>query len=139
MRPYPNLHGGLFVKVYMLMVALAGGLASAFLVGGEARFAGPSFATPRALVQWLPIDAYLVWGIGALAYAVCLILTLGRPLAIHVLRAGIILYFLLALSFAGSVVVDAKAAASGFTTYFVIATLHLVLQDHLSSRGWERC
>jgi len=127
------------VKVYVLMAALAMGMSGAFIVGGEARFSSPSFTVPAQLVQALPFGSNVAWGTFFFCYAIALIYTLGRSGAIHVLRFGIALYLFLAISFGGSVVVDTKAAASGAITYIAIATLHLFLQDHLSSRGWERC
>lgn len=136
MRPNYN---SLFVRVYALMACLGIGLGVAVAVGGDDRFSEPSFTTPRALVSWLPIAPHWVWGLMFIVFGTVLVITLGRRIAVHVLRFGIVVYLFLATSFAGSVQVDARASFVGIVFCSGLAVLHLLLSDHLTSKGWERC
>ena len=128
----------LFVRFYALCACLGIGLGGVILSGGEARFSGPSFKGPTALVAWAPLPAHWIWGVFFLAYGLILVGTLGRPAAVHVLRVGIILYTFLAISFIGSVTFDPRASLTGFVAYLGFAVAHLYLSDHLHARGWER-
>lgn len=129
----------LFLRCYVLAACQGVALGGVFLLGGANRFAGPSFETPRNLFAWTGLPAHWIWGGVFLTYGLALVLSLGRERAVHVLRGGLALYLFLALSFAGSVFADARAAMSGFVSYTIIALIHLVLSDHLHNRGWEGC
>lgn len=130
----------LFVKFYVLAASLAIGIGLAFVIGGEARFSGPSFVGPRNLVGWLPLlDPHMIWGLVFVLHGLVLVFSMGRRFALKPLRGGVALYLFLVLSFIQSVAVDARAAASGIVAYAVIAAMHLVLADHLAARGWEGC
>ena len=129
----------LAVRLYILCACLAFGLGAAVLVGREERFSGPSFTTPRALVEWSGVPAYIGWAGLFIVYGILLVFSLGRDRAVHVLRFGIVVYCFLALSFLGSVAVDPKASITGVVAYFSFAMAHLFLSDHLVFRGWDRC
>lgn len=135
MRPDYNK---LFVRLYTLCACLAIGLAFAVTAGGEKRFSGPSFNGPRALVEyWVPPGyAHWVWGLMFLCHGLWLVFAMGRRMAVHALRFGIVTYTFLALSFGGSVASTPTAAGTGVVAYLIFAAIHLYLSDHLTSRGW---
>lgn len=134
----PN-YSSLFVRVYALMACLGIGLGVAIAAGGEQRFEGPMFEAPRNLVAWLPIQPYWSWALLFSAYGLTLVGTLGRRMAVHTLRFGIVVYFFAASCFAGSMQIDPRASAVGLVFTVFAAALHLFTSDHLTKRGWERC
>ena len=129
----------LFLRCYVLAACQGVALGGVFLLGGDNRFSSPSFETPRNLLAWTGLPAHWGWGTVFLMYGLALVMSLGQDRAVHVLRMGLALYLFLALSFAGSVFADARAAMSGFVSYTIIALIHLVLSDHLHGRGWKEC
>lgn len=132
------VHDTLFVRFYALCACLGIGLGVAILSGGTARFSGPSWKGPEALVTWIPVPAHWIWGGIFLIYGLTVVGVLGRTVSVHILRLGIVLYFFLAISFIGSVAIDPRASITGFVAYFAFAVVHLYLSDHLAHRGWER-
>jgi hypothetical protein len=127
----------LFLRGYVLMAAQGLGLGGVFMFGGESRFSGPAFHSLRDLTEWTTIPPHWVWGGVFMAYGFTLVFALGKSWAVHVLRGGLALYLFLALSFGGSAWNDERAAWSGLVSYSILAVVHLILSDHLSSRGWE--
>lgn len=148
MRVGPGINN-LFVRFYTLAAGLAFGLAGAFALGGASRFAGPSFEGARDLVSWLPGHPHLWWGALFAVYGVALVASLGRAIAVHVLRFGVVVYLFLTVSFVSSVVFEraavlqdgsiVRAALSGIVAYGTFTVFHLTLSDHLTHRGWEGC
>lgn len=132
-------YNSLFVQFYSLSIGLAFGLGGAFLLGGTARFAGPDFAGAISMVAWLPVSAHVIWGVIFLGYGLALVFLIGRRAAIHALRAGVALYLFLVSGFVIALWLDGRAALSGIVAYGVFAIAHLLLSDHLLSRGWEGC
>lgn len=133
-------YSSLFVRVYILLVSLAFGLAVAVWVGGEQRFSGPSFAGARALVEWIPfLDPSWAWGGLFFAHGAWLVFSLGRVVAIHALRFGIVVYFFFVVTLISSVISQPLAALTGIVVYSAVAALHAFMADHLAHRGWERC
>lgn len=127
----------LVLRVYAVMACISVGLGAVFLWGGEERFSGDAFATPRRLVSWMSVAPSTVWGGAFLIFGVVMALCIGKQLAVWVLRVGVALYLLLSLSFLWSVMDSAQVAASGCVVYAGIALVHLFLSDHLTHRGWE--
>lgn len=127
----------LALRVYAVMACISVGLGAVFLWGGEERFSGPAFRTPRQLVSWMSVDPSTVWGGAFLIFGLVMAFCIGKQGAVWVLRAGVALYLLLAISFLGSVMHSPQVAASGCVVYAGIALVHLFLSDHLTHRGWE--
>lgn len=127
----------LLVRSYVLLAALSCGVGGVILAGGAERFSGPSFEGPRDLVAWLPLDAWVWWGTLFMAHGVALALALKRPLAVHMLRFGMVVYAFLAITFAASVFQEPAAAATGVIAYTGFAALALFASDHLEHHGWE--
>lgn len=132
-------YGSLFVRLYILLIALAAGLAAAVWIGGSERFSGPSFAGPRHLVAWIPVDSSVLWGTLFFLHGMWLTFSLGRKMAIHAMRFGIVVYLFFAVSLITSVLREPVAAMTGVVVYTVVALWHLLMSDHLVHLGWERC
>lgn len=129
--------GDLFVRVYTLMVGLAFGLGTVTISGGAARFSSPSFDGPKNLVSWLPfLPEHTYWGLIFLAYGCGLVVSMGRQYAVHILRLGIVVFLFLAVGMSASLIGAPKAALTGVVTYTAIASLFLLLSDHLRVHGW---
>lgn len=128
----------LFVRVYGLMIGLSFGLGAVILSGGPRRFNNPTFEGPRDLVAWLPLmPPYAWWGVMFLVYGTVLAVCIGRMVAVHVLRFGIVVFAFLTIAFLSSVLQSPVAVMTGVVAYLVFALLFAVLQDHLSASGWK--
>jgi hypothetical protein len=130
--------GGLFaVRFYVLLTCLSIALGVVVSLGGAERFSEPSFDGPRAIVQWMPIEEHYVWGAMLLVFSLALVGALGRGVAIHVLRVGLVVYFFLAAGFIGSAIVEPTASLILSVVFLGIGTAHALLADHFDARGWE--
>ena len=132
-------YGTLFVRAYTLMIALACGLGAVILTSGHERFSTPSFRGARDLVAWLPGEAHYYWGGLFLVYGLILIGALGRPIAVHALRFGMVIYLFFAITFFLSLLAESKAGLTGCVAYMTFFGFHAVLSDHLSHRSWTDC
>lgn len=132
-------HSALFVRTYILCACLAIGIGSVILLGGARRFNAPIFRTPRALVEWLPMDPHWSWGLLFLAHGVALALTYARATALHVLRFGIVVHLFMAIGVASSVALEARAPAVAVVGFLFFAGIHLFLSDYLAGRDWDGC
>lgn len=126
----------LFVRLYVLMVALAFGLGAAFLLGKTERFSEPSLAGMRNLVGWLPVAPHILWGAVFLVFGLSLIGALGRSVAVHVLRGGMVIYLFMVTGLVMAPFEEPKASLTGIVVYMGMFGCHAVLADHLAHRGW---
>lgn len=123
------------------MIALAVGLGTVILVGGAERFSGPNFNGAHALTDWLPLfPAHVYWGSLFMLYGGALILSLGRTIAVHTLRFGMVVYLFFAVSFAMSLHSEPKAALTAVVAYTIFFGIHTFLSDHLAHHHvWAEC
>lgn len=129
---------GLFpVRFYVLLTCLSLGLGVVISLGGPERFSEPSFGGPRAIVEWMPIEAHYVWGALFALYSVFLIAALGRAAAARALQLGTVLYFFLGAGFIGSAVTAPTANLVLAVVFVVAGAAHALLADHFNARGWE--
>jgi hypothetical protein len=127
----------LLIQMYSLKVALAFGLSAVIVAGGEERFSGDAFKGPRALVAWLPVEPYMPWATLFLLLGAALVYGIGKPVAIHVLRFGMVVYVFLLIAFACSAFQDPTVAFTGCVAYTVFAAAHLLVSAHLDTYGWH--
>lgn len=131
--------GALFVQLYVVNVVLATALGVVLLASGERRFHGPSFASAKTLVAWLPFEPHAVWGAGFVTLAVFLTGCLGRHRpAVWSLRAGMLIYLFLCIATLSSFVFkgDEPAAFIGIACG-IFASIHLLISVHVDGYGWR--
>lgn len=126
----------ILLQTYMLMVALSFGLGGVIIAGGEQRFSGPSFKGARDLVSWAG-DPHLLWGAMFILLGALLVWGVGKRMAIHFLRFGLVVFVFLALSFVRSISVSPAVALTGIVAYAIFGALHLALSLHLDKHGWN--
>lgn len=132
-----NIPPSLFVKCYVLMVALAMGLGGVILAGGRERFtADDTWSSARALVGWLPVAPYMVWGVLFFIGGIAMVATMGRSSAVLALRVGLVIYVFLALALGVAAASHSDVSWAHSVIYGVAGILHLTLSDHLARRGW---
>lgn len=125
-------------RVYWSLVALAFGFGSAVLLGQADRFSGPGWTAPRKVGALLPgfgeEDAWISFGGAFVLYGLALVLV--RALRqnrvermVWALRAGVIVYGGLAVTFIFSLNLSPLAAGTGVPAYVTFAVLHGFLAD----------
>lgn len=130
----------LFVRLYVLLTGLTLCCGGVVLAGGETRFSGPAYDTPRALAKaFLPdfMPPYQWWGVLFLLLGAALALSTGHMIAVHVLRFGIVVNWFLALGLAGSAWHNATVGLLGMMMFVGAGGLYLIMADHLYTRRWD--
>lgn len=122
----------------MLLSVLAVGVGITILLGGENEFSSPAFTGPKNFVEWTQIPAFVVWGCVYLFYGSLLIVSVGKTVAIHVLRAGMIVYGFFGISFTSSLLSSPDASGIFVVLFVVLFALHALLADYLAEHGWIR-
>ena len=127
----------LAVRVYVLLVAGCFAIGVAVLVGNDSRFEGPSFEVALALGELFPLfDAHTWWALLFLTLGGLLIATLGRRIAVHVLRFGFVVFTALAFTFILSAFTTPTASLAVIPAFLVIAGIFVLLGDHIAHKGW---
>lgn len=127
----------LLIQMYSLKVALAFGLGAVVLAGGDERFSGPTFRGPKNLFAWTDLNPRLVWGMIFLCLGAGLVWAIGKPVAIQVLRFGLVVYCFLVVTFLWSAFQSPTAALTGVVAYGTFAAAHALLSVHLDAYGWN--
>lgn len=132
--------GSLHVRIYVILAALSCGLGGVILTGQEQRFSAPTFAQARALVEWWPFaPPWALWGTMFVLYGTALALAFGRPIAVHVVRFGMVPYLFFTITILFSGFADIRASLTGVVAYSTFFALHAVVADHLAHRSWAGC
>lgn len=127
----------LLLQMYSLKVALACGLGAVILAGGDERFSAPALGSAKDLVAWTGANPRIVWGLLFLAIGVALIWALGKRVAIHILRFGLVVYMFFVVGLAISVFRDPAAGLMGIVVFTVLGAAHALLSVHLEKYGWQ--